>query len=86
MSEPIATVTVIAPPVSSGRARSPGTSGSIRRAAGSSTAMSGMFTRKIDRQPRYCVSTPPATIPLTPPAAVAAVHRPSARVRAGPSA
>ena len=66
MSDPIAIVTVIAPPlVSSGRApdhREPRAASAAR--PGGAPRSGGMFTRrKIDRQPRYCVSTPPATIP-----------------------
>jgi hypothetical protein len=47
--------------------------------------MSGGLTRKTARQPRYCVSRPPATIPVVAPAAVMACQMASARFRAGPS-
>jgi hypothetical protein len=48
-------------------------------------AISGGLTRNTARQPRYWVSSPPATIPAVAPAAVVACQMDSARFRAGPS-
>src|SRR6266566_2414755 len=52
----------------------------------SMTAMTGGLIRNTARQPKYWVSSPPATIPAVAPAAVVACQIASARWRAAPSA
>src|SRR5438270_1290165 len=61
-------------------------SGIARGMSISRTAMMGRLTRKIARQPRYWVRTPPAITPTDAPAAVVACQMLSARLRAAPSA
>ena len=61
-------------------------SGITRGMSISRTAMMGTLTRKIARQPRYWVRTPPAITPADAPAAVLACQILSARLRAAPSA
>ena len=57
-----------------------------RGSRASMTAMIGGLTRNTARQPKYWVSSPPATMPAVAPAAVVACQIASARFRAAPSA
>jgi len=57
-----------------------------RGTSASMMAMTGGLIRNTARQPKYWVSSPPATIPAVAPAAVVACQIASARWRAAPSA
>ncbi len=81
---PAATVKAAAPGRSSRRAPGSRDSGSVRRASTTAASASGRFTRKIDRQPRYSVSRPPATGPTAAAAPLTEPQTPKATARSRP--
>ncbi len=79
-------MTVIAPPMSCVLSRPDRLSRTYRGASASAITPTGTFTKKIHSQPRYLVSTPPASTPTAAPEPPIAPQMPSALLRSGPSA